>query len=63
MTPKQMNLLDFLSRFIRKMDLRQSPRFRNTSNLSSPATVHEQLAALEREGSFAARNMSNVVSS
>ncbi len=51
MTPKQMNLLDFLSRFHQKNGFAPTiAEIQEHFNLSSPATVHEQLAALEREG-------------
>ncbi|MFN6202428.1 MAG: transcriptional repressor LexA [Acidobacteriota bacterium] len=51
LTPKQMNLHDFLSRFHQKHGYAPTiAEIQEHFNLSSPATVHEQLAALEREG-------------
>jgi len=46
-----MNLHDFLSRFHQKHGYAPTiAEIQEHFNLSSPATVHEQLAALEREG-------------
>lgn len=51
LTPKQMNLHDFLSRFHQKHGYAPTiAEIQEHFQLSSPATVHEQLAALEREG-------------
>lgn len=51
LTPKQMNLHDFLTRFHQKHGYAPTiAEIQQHFQLSSPATVHEQLAALEREG-------------
>lgn len=51
LTPKQMNLHDFLSRFHQKNGYAPTiAEIQQHFQLNSPATVHEQLAALEREG-------------
>ncbi len=51
LTPKQMSLHDFLSRFHQKNGYAPTiAEIQEHFQLSSPATVHEQLAALEREG-------------
>lgn len=51
LTPKQIGLHDFLSRFYLKHGFAPTiAEIQEHFKLSSPATVHEQLAALEREG-------------
>ncbi len=51
LTPKQMSLHDFLARFHQKNGYAPTiAEIQEHFQLSSPATVHEQLAALEREG-------------
>ncbi|NBO63634.1 MAG: transcriptional repressor LexA [Acidobacteria bacterium] len=51
LTPKQIGLHDFLSRFYLKHGYAPTiAEIQQHFQLNSPATVHEQLAALEREG-------------
>ncbi|MCI0337327.1 MAG: transcriptional repressor LexA [Acidobacteria bacterium] len=51
LTPRQLEILDFLLRFQQKYGYAPTiAEIRKHFHLSSPATVHEQLAALEREG-------------